>query len=224
MRWFLGLVLGLVALAAVASVAYGHDPSNPGTTVAPTPTIGDSPPLRPSASVNGTNGVRLTLSINATSLSEGQALGISLVDYNTLAYANYLTAVRDWSVGYLSDGPCGTDNQPMGFAVFSGYYLATNASAAAPLPLYAPGGYNCPLLVAGITAYDFSPFSSNAEVYAMCTPNPCFDISVNATDTVSGYWPSPQVGVPMQALQPGVYTVVGGDEWGDLLFLHFTVT
>ena len=41
---------------------------------------------------------------------------------------------------------------------------------------------------------------------------------------LNGYWD----GNPMEAVQdnfnPGVYTVVAGDEWGALVLVHFTVT
>jgi hypothetical protein len=49
---------------------------------------------------------------------------------------------------------------------------------------------------------------------------------MNATLEVSGYWtwngadPSSAV---HHLFEPGVYTVAAGDEWGDVVLLHFTV-
>jgi hypothetical protein len=44
------------------------------------------------------------------------------------------------------------------------------------------------------------------------------------TVTIQGYWPnafnSKSTRIPFD---PGIYTVVAGDEWGNLVILHFTV-
>ena len=40
----------------------------------------------------------------------------------------------------------------------------------------------------------------------------------------TGYWASNNVGATFSNFEPGVYTVVGGDEWGTLVIVHFTVT
>ena len=218
MRWFLALVLGLVAVAAVSAVLYGGDPNNAAGTA---PGTGSFSLTRTSAT--GGNGLQLQLSINATSVAPGQSVGISVDEYNTLTQANNLTASDGWPVAYLSDGPCGYLNQPMGFAVLSGNYVAANVSSAEPLQIYAPGVYSCPLMVGGIHGYDFAPMNSTAEVYAMCSPEPCLQIQADATSTVRGYWPQPSA-TTMENLPQGVYTVVAGDEWGNLVLLHFSVT
>lgn len=218
MRWFLALVLGLVAVAAVSAVVYGGDPNNAAGTSPATASFDQT-----SASGTGANGLKLELSINTTSIAPGQSLEISLGDYNTLSRANNLSAADGWPVSYLSDGPCGDLNYPMGFAVVSGNYVTANVSSAQPLALYAPGTYFCPLVVGGVKGYDFASTNSTAEVYAACTPEPCLQIQTNATSTIQGYWPQPNA-TAMEALPAGVYTVVAGDEWGNLVVLHFSVS
>jgi hypothetical protein len=39
-----------------------------------------------------------------------------------------------------------------------------------------------------------------------------------------GYWASNNIGAAFTLFEPGVYTVVAGDEWGALVFVHFTVS
>jgi hypothetical protein len=43
--------------------------------------------------------------------------------------------------------------------------------------------------------------------------------------TINGYWPDDSFSSNSQLtnFSPGVYTVVGGDEWGNLIVLHFMV-
>jgi hypothetical protein len=40
----------------------------------------------------------------------------------------------------------------------------------------------------------------------------------------TGYWASNNVGATFTNFEPGVYTVIAGDEWGALVVVHFTVS
>jgi hypothetical protein len=46
---------------------------------------------------------------------------------------------------------------------------------------------------------------------------------MNAEVQTNGYWMASQ-NLNEYNFTPGVYTVVGGDEWGSLVVLHFTVS
>jgi hypothetical protein len=59
---------------------------------------------------------------------------------------------------------------------------------------------------------------------------PSADAGSNATNqqisaeiTLKGYWTNSSV-PNFTYFDPGVYTVVGGDEWGNLVFVHFTIS
>jgi hypothetical protein len=51
--------------------------------------------------------------------------------------------------------------------------------------------------------------SSLQQMYAQAQPN--------------GYWTGADPDAVQHNFEPGVYTIVAGDEWGALVILHFTV-
>jgi hypothetical protein len=170
------------------------------------------------------NGLALSLSINSTSFVPGQGIAVTIDERNTLAETNNVSAAKDWPLEGLSVGPCGTINYPFGVAVFKGYYTADNISGAVPLKLYDPDAvYHCPLILSEITSYDFQPSSNTADIYGSCEPNPCMTgVRMNSEVEVKGYWDgSPKA--QYSDLTPGVYTVAGGDEWGAVVLLYFSV-
>lgn len=92
------------------------------------------------------------------------------------------------------------------------------------MSLYDPDAiYHCPGMLAYIMAYEFEPTSDNASIYGSCDPNPCMTgVKMNSELSVKGHW----TGSPRSefaSFEPGLYTVVGGDEWGALAVLHFVV-
>ena len=207
----------LIATMAMGSMALVQDPNNPTVPHNAGASLG-------SVSVaNQVDHLELSLSLNATSIRPGQSVNVSLGEWNQLAQLNNVTAESDWALRGLSLGPCGTINYPMGIALFSGHYTASNISSATPLQLDAPGVYSCPMIMS-VHDYSFHPLSSTADVYGSCTPGYCFTMKVASTNSVSGYWSggsSPDGG--FRALPQGAYTVAAGDEWGSLALLHFTV-
>ena len=64
--------------------------------------------------------------------------------------------------------------------------------------------------------------SDNASVFAGCIPGPCFAEAMSSTLSFKGYWNGGTPGA-FTDFTPGVYTVVGGDEWGTLAVLHLQV-
>jgi hypothetical protein len=92
------------------------------------------------------------------------------------------------------------------------------------LQLFNPGPHSCPSEPAsGIPSYAFKANSqwaipgSSGQYYPM-----------NATISVGGYWTwdrtmNPSANPVFHPFEPGIYTVVAGDEWGNVVLLHFTV-
>jgi len=174
-------------------------------------------------------GIRLDLSVNSTSLKPGDTIAITISENNLRPIPNEVRAASDWKLQGLSLGPCGTVNRPIGFAIFKGNYTKENLSARHPLQLYQPGTYFCPMILSGINSYVFEPLSNLADVVVgSCTTNPCFKLQIEEQTQVAGSWSEPTLPFPGLAtfhqFSPGVYTVAGGDEWGDLLVVNFTVS
>ena len=177
-----------------------------------------------SASSASADGLILNLSLNATGIQSGQSISITVDEENSLPQANNVSVSKDWplSQGTLAVGPCGTFSYPMGWAIAQGYISANNESAAKWIDIYEPGAYPCPLVLAGITSYNFQPSSNVAVIsQADCSLSSCGGQGepMSATSSFSGYWS----GSTFSDFAPGVYTVVAGDEWATLVFVHFTV-
>ncbi len=174
--------------------------------------------------VDGPLKLRFTLTISSPTIITGQAITIQADIQNILHFPNNVTSTNHfvWNAG-LSLGPCGMSL--VGFAIFRGYHLQNDLSGQDRLLIYSPVLPDCPVPLA-ITSYLFAPRSDSASVSSLwCVHNPCWTIPIRSEQTFGGYWGTPSM--PSTTLHPfesGVYTVVAGDEWGQLLVLHFTVS
>lgn len=171
-------------------------------------------------------GLRLDLLVNSTHPKPGEGVVVTIRILNFRLASNQVQAKSDWGIRSLSLGPCGTVNQPIGFAIFRGNFTRNNIWAARPLQLYAPGLYSCPVILFGIQSYVFEPESNSAEILGSCGANPCMKMDMQGQGVFSGSWNEliPFSGTQVfRQFSPGVYTVAGGDEWGDLVFLNFAV-
>jgi hypothetical protein len=167
------------------------------------------------------NGLELSLGTNGSSISAGQGITATVVEMNTLTTPNNVSAAADWPVSDLVAGPCGHMNEPVGIALLSGSYDAGNVSAGTALQVYQPGVTMCPMILVEISGYVFQPLSDNASVLGSCESGPCFNETISASVSASGYWTG--TGNTFTNFPAGVYTVVAGDEWGGLAIVHFTV-
>ena len=176
--------------------------------------------LPQSASIKDTPlGLNLSVAMNTTLLQSGQGIEIIISEANILNTTNTINASTHWQFSPLSLGPCGTYNYPMGLAICQGYYTSANISTAESLELY--GAEVCPMYILFIASYTFQPLSNMASINS---PNPGSSIAMNSTVAASGYWAVNLEGQrEFSNFSPGIYTVVGGDEWGQLVILHFLV-
>jgi hypothetical protein len=172
------------------------------------------------------NGLRLILTLNSSSISAGGGIAATVDEVNTMTSPNNVSASESWPIGELALGPCGSLNYPVGLAVFRGNYDTTNASSGKALQLYRPGLSSCPMILAGIGSFVFQASSDNATIFAgSCrVGNGCLNEMVYSTVSISGYWSETPQGAVFTGLPIGSYTVVAGDEWGDIAVLHFVVT
>src|SRR2546426_3713019 len=213
-------VFGLVVVALIAVVGV--------TSALLSPRDSFSPPSSYFASGSTTaksvDGLALNLLLNSTRIRPGQGISITVQEKNTLSSVNNVSASMEWPLSGLSLGPCGPLNFPVGVAIIQGYYTSSDVSAGRPLGLYQPGEYSCPAMLSGIGAYVFQPSSDRASIVGSCNPEPCFTENMSSTIGAKGYWvENLLMGSAFSDFAPGLYTAVGGDEWGTLAVLHFLV-
>ena len=172
-------------------------------------------------------GLKLSLSLDSTIYQPGQQVTIVIVETNTLSKTNIVSISNKWSYSYLTLGQCGTYLLPFGVALLQGYYSSTNistATPATPLMFYDYNVQPCPIVLGKITTYDFKPSSDIATIQYESQPG-TQPIKTNVTFSLqlTGYWTGSPPPIKKN-FEPGDYPVVAGDEWGNLVVLHFTVS
>ena len=169
---------------------------------------------------NLTSGLELILSMNSSIYGPGQGILINISEYNTLSTANNISRANDFRIPNLTLGACGRSIFPFGVAVFKGYYNASDVSSADSLSLF-PLGIPCDV-PASIPWYLFQGLSDNASMVLSEKGFPIqFDLSID------GSWSGSSASgnsATFESFSPGIYTVAAGDEWGELVLLHFAVT
>ncbi len=211
--------------------------------------------------VNSSLGLKLMLSVNATTIPSQDAIGITASILNTLPTANNLTASNGWAVQGLSSGSCDSGNStnklffPVGLGVFRGTFGLNNLSSAG-MPLFVWAEIGCVVdsvsvgtqfyPLRSITSYSLLPGSDNgtyAGYYAVpgtppppvCNSGVCtytqtpetvakgvfptrifLQQAINAANG-TGFYNS------LHSALPANYTLVVGDEWGQVALLHFSV-
>ena len=175
-----------------------------------------------------TNDLSLSLSTNSTTYRPGQDVSITVDIKNMWQETNHIIAAKDWPYDNLEIDQC--DMGPWGFvypygiAIFQGSYSLSDFAAATPLALYdfsllVP----CPAPIPA-ASYDFQPLSDIAQVSGSSAQFPTSTFAITTTLAETGYWSGSTPKVTKHNFEPGVYTIVAGDEWGNLVILHFTVT
>ena len=177
-----------------------------------------------SASSQSANGLELSLSLDAATYQLYQDVSIVIDEKNTLSKTNRVSTSNKRPLSGLNLGPC-NQGSPFGVAVFSGYYSSADVLKGTPLIIFDPNGvYHCPAFSwAEGAVYEFKPLSDNATVVGSCVPPCSYDLQINQELQLSHYWTG-SYPATINSFNPGVYTVVAGDEWGALVVLHFTVT
>ncbi len=175
---------------------------------------------------NPTLGTRLDLSVASTSIKVGDDITITISEHNTRSVENQIATASNWNIRGLSLGPCHLDI-PIGLAIMRGYYTKDSIAGGLPLALWHPGPYFCQLEV-GVNSYIFDPASSLATIVTYQGPNTTFKLQTENRVHFSGSWTEGtqpfQEDAGFQPFSPSMYTLVGGDEWGDILVLNFTVS
>ena len=222
---FMVAVIMVVSMVAVITTQ---------TVVGPETTTSQQTSQSSSVSTTTENGLRLNLAVSPSSIYSGDTVTVSLSDFNTLDMVNspVMSALPMIGGAPLGSSPCG--QLPLGFGVASGYYGTGNVSQASLLSLYQPGlYYPCPAEFP-VAYFSFSPLSDNVSLYSL-QPSKMSNATVPTlmwtepdtfNQSFSGYWTGQ--GFPVgndtsHSFQPGVYTLVGADRYGQLVVVHFYV-
>jgi hypothetical protein len=199
-----------------------------------------------SASQLSPSGLRLTLMTNATIIHSSQAIGAVATIFNTLTQ-NTTVYPNSTLYGYVADwgryfvGPCpGFKESALSIAIFMGHYTVANFSSTAnPLRLVPPQASGCPAFPR-LKSLEFLPRNDTAEALyndsvtgpqhlvltltqelnsGCATPSNKF--SCTSTPGVKGYWPDYYGAI--HYFDPGSYTIVAADSWGQTVYMYFVV-
>ncbi|HEV2139341.1 MAG TPA: hypothetical protein VGR53_10925 [Nitrososphaerales archaeon] len=162
---------------------------------------------------------------NSTAIRSGEGIQVSVSMVNLITQYNQVSAGSNWptaSRNLTTTLGCGTLYYPMGIAIVSGHYSSGNISSSNSLYLSNPSlPSHCPNVPSQIDYYRFSPSTQIAE------PGPSMGpIPMSGTIRLSGYWtgkPSVHNSGVFHYFNPGIYTILAGDEWGDMAILYFVV-
>jgi len=174
-----------------------------------------------SASTESINGLSLSLSTDRTTYQHGQEVSIILDEKNTLSTTNNVPATDNLPSEFMSGFP-NEPSFPLGLAILRGNYIGSSYSTVTPLIIFSPSEVYAGTTAIAPTSYSFSPFIDVATLSGGGY-NSSNAIRLHIEISVNGYRPNNE-SASSHNFEPGVYTVVAGDEWGTLVVLHFTVT
>lgn len=168
-------------------------------------------------SVKSSNGLIFKMETRTTSIIEGGTMSIVLREINPTEKIVNIASSNEWAIPYLTLGPC-YSNYPIGVAVFRGFVTQNELSSHGPLNLFRPGVYDCNSDYP-VSLFSILPRSDHASATPVSSSNPVLNLTLGKEILIYGYWD----GIQFIKFKPGVYTLIGGDEWGALAIIHFTI-
>ncbi|MDA4123711.1 MAG: hypothetical protein OK456_11080 [Thaumarchaeota archaeon] len=165
----------------------------------------------------------LGLSIQAEEGPDGNYT-FTVRESNLLNSVNNVTEADGWAYRQDSAGPCGPDPyvNPVEFAVVQGNYGQNNYTSSSALPFFNPTILNLcgeVTITGGSNAFGFQPVS-DAFSFPIGSAQPEVG-QASVTITTTGYWTVvPADAGVMKPFPPGAYTLIGADEWGDVVLLQ----
>jgi hypothetical protein len=162
------------------------------------------------STINYTLGLEITLTLNATHITVGQAIDAQLSYRNLLPRTlNLSSYAQDWRLVALGNdgdgyGYC-PGRSPFAIEIFGGYFTAGNITLQSPLN--ADGNaVEGALASCNLAISDYRVFPPLASGIGL--------VNVANGSSSNGY---------LRAFAPILYTVAAGDRWGQMVILHFAV-
>jgi hypothetical protein len=131
------LLVILVFSSSSAVLAYNH--------MAGSTQVNRDPTTNQTAVVVSGLGLNLSLALNASQLTRGQSVNITVTLTSIRNNVNFVEADQgNWAnLPEVNDNSCGLLGQPFGFLISQGYYTENNATSAIPLEIHQGGIFNC---------------------------------------------------------------------------------
>jgi len=157
------------------------------------------------------NGLTLNISLNTTRVFAPSGVAVTIWINGSSAIEN-VTALDSWPLNQtlLWKAPC-TPGWPMGVGVMLGYYDQYNYSSGALLPLNQPTA-GCPPS-SGVPISFLVQAEGSKAIISMNGSDETWDLLTTLVLTKSSVTPL--------LTTSEVFTVIGADEWGDVVILHF---
>jgi hypothetical protein len=182
-----------------------------------------------SASSKTENGLSLNLSLDVKTYYLGQKVHISVDEKNTQSKTNNIPVAENWPLNGLiiTLSLCQSEDYPFGIAAYRGDLSSSDLSNAVPLHLYNMNGlFGCSTPFVHPISYSFKPGSDIADLTPkngdIAISSYIKDRQISADVSLKGYWTDSDSS-RFRSFEPGIYTVVVGDEWGNVVVIHFTV-
>jgi hypothetical protein len=239
---FLSVLLLLGALASASSALSKMDETTTTATLT-SPTVHATQNQTDVVTVSaiGTNGLRLSTSMNATELKVGQGLAVSVLLLNTLPRINVVKPSDDFAFNGVAVAMWDyCEGEPVQIDILQGNYSIQELPAATDVTFTVvcmEGGF--------IPSVVFAPHSDQVNLAGVAAYPlygiPWFPLSLNFT--TSGYYDLASISqhdtdplitepgpfsqkdtVSATSFAPGVYTLAVADEWGGYNILHFKVS
>lgn len=197
--------------------------STPGGVTTTTST--SSAPIGIDLTSNSSDGLRLSLELQP---GGNGTFTVKVDESNIIGSVNNVTGANEWRYPVDLLDPfnnCAPGNSPVGFAIFQGYYGMNNYTSGKALPLYNTSTeFSCTENLFP-NEFLFQPVSDNVSVYVG------HQFQYNSTASISlftsGYWyggAGTSTAATFKTFYPGTYTVLGADEWGNVLLTTFSVS
>ncbi len=165
-------------------------------------------PVSSASTLNPTTG--LSLNLNLSTNANGQ-LVLTAYEFNTLDRINNVSYGSSWpnaSLWQWTEYDC-SEGSMMGYEILQGNYAPNNYTQGMALWIHtmflAQGGCG---VAPDNASYSFNPLSVRSLI----------------SGTYAGFWSGPFNDSGYETFAPGTYTVLAGDQWGQVAVLRFVVT
>jgi len=219
------LIVIAISIITILFIFYMNNGSNPVQ-------YSYSPITSNNGIVNSSSGLSLSLSATVAPSGSPNVVAISVSVNNTLDTYNNIAMSNAWKYPSQSLNPfdpCGAPG-PIGFAIFSGYYDLSNYTKAQALDLYNMNAtYMCTTMTfASDSYYSFMPHSDIAFIVPPGTqPGQVGDsyTAISISFNAIGFWSNTsEMSATFRSFPTGSYTVLGADEWGNVVLVHLQIS
>lgn len=175
---------------------------------------------------NSTLGLILYAEESNGQLTSGNNITLSVQVNNTRMSLNILAPSHNYPelAGNFIPQSYACAYLPYGLGIARGNFTVSDLNQAVEFNLIRPGVYSCPMIPA-VDQFQFLPHSYIAKMYnSQDSPPYVGETNFHFSENYSGYWTGGINGPTFHSFEPGIYTVIAADGWGQVTLLHFQVS